>query len=167
MGKRRKNGYNLSVLSTLFSIFMLFLHEKRSMIPNARVRSATFDQNNVHNHNHGCHSSTELMEMKVSGSIEMTATMMSPTMNLDTWKFSANLTAYFVDNIAHLMMKNMDAHKINRLVTIYFIYKINILFSQYESQYTAWCDESYYFFCLIDDRDKLKSFVIDKLHDFV
>ena len=97
---------------------MFFLHEKRIIIPKTRVRSATLDPNKVPNHNHGTHSITALIDTKVSGKIDITATMISPTINFEILKFSANLTAYFVESIAHLTIINIDTDNINILVII-------------------------------------------------
>lgn len=128
IGNRRKNGYIELFFNILLSILIFFLQENNTIIQKASVKSAMFDQKSVHSHNHGSHAKIEFIDMKVSGKIEITATTISQTINFDTLKFSANFTAYFVERVAHFIIKNIDTHRINMLVIMCYYIDVNIIF---------------------------------------
>lgn len=83
IGDNNKNGYILLILRILLSILSHFLPDKKIMSANTSVRSATFDPNKVPSHNSGAHSSTELIEINVSGKMEIIATTTNPTIYLE------------------------------------------------------------------------------------
>ncbi len=122
IGNRRKNGYIELFFNILLSILIFFLQENNTIIQKASVKSAMFDQKRVHSHNHGSHAKIEFIDMKVSGKIEITAITINQTINFDTLKFSANFTAYFVESIAHFIIRNIDTHRTNILVIMCYYY---------------------------------------------
>ena len=93
------------------------------IIAKTTVRSATFDPNRTPRPNDGTFFSAELIEMKVSGKIEMMATMIKPITYLDKLKLLANLAEYLVAIAAPLITRNIDTMNMNRLLITFKLLK--------------------------------------------
>ena len=92
--------------------------EKNIIMAKTKVRSATLDPNKVPSAIEGSPSSAELIEINVSGKIEITVTTIKPITYLDNRQLSAKKTEYFVASVAPFTTKNKDAIRIKKFSII-------------------------------------------------
>jgi hypothetical protein len=98
------------------------------MIAKTKVISAIFPPNKTLRPKEGTPSKAELMETKISGIIEIIATIIKPTIYFDNLKLSAIRKEYFVASVAPLIIKKIDTAKINKFSTINLLYNIKLFF---------------------------------------
>lgn len=94
------------------------LPAKNIIIAKTKVRSAILEPNKVPKPSEGSPSKTELIEINVSGKIEITATIIKPIVYFDNRQLSAKKTEYFVANVAPFTIKNKETTRINKFSNI-------------------------------------------------
>lgn len=112
------NGYIILFFKILLSILILFLVIK-IIIAKIRVKSATFEPNNVPSPTEGTPFMAELIAINVSGSMDITATIINPTTYFDNLKLSATLIAYLVAMVAPFINRKRDTASIIKFDIIY------------------------------------------------